>query len=617
MQDAIKRECGIVDQRLNASEFWLLSFAAASTLLLLGCVLRYANYAFDFTDEGYYASWILNPFLYDWSTTQFGFIYHPLYLMAGGNLSVLRSVNIIITFWLASCLFYSVIKNSASDKSDVAWPILIVSASFGAASLAYLNLWIATPSYNTLALQALLITAIGFSLAKGVPTRSSLWGWALIGTGAWLAFMAKPPTAVLLVPCFMLYVLLAGRINFRLVLIPACTAAILLILSALVIDGSLMGFVQRLRLAAEFSLLSGAGYSLEQLLRIDEFTFSDTEIKFLAATTAVAFIAASLTASARISLKVSGCLLTGALFVVICWLSLGPEQSNVGLGKFQGLMLWAPALAGLLLAVIALTRRYARRIPLRYAALAIVLLFFPYIYAFGTNGNYWHAASAAAVFWVLAGVIAARSATQGGGRWAGLIPLSLVAQVIVVLLLQNGMERPYRQNQALRLNTSAVAVDPSGPPLIVSEEYGAYINEVKVLAARAGFKPQMPMIDLTGQSPGILYVLRAHSLGSPWLAGGYPGSVAVARSALRRVSCSQLGGAWLLTEPRGPRAIPTTLLEDWGGNLARDYELVASWKTATGAGDFKDQRLQQLYRPIKLDSSATQACMAARSAGKH
>ncbi len=613
MQDANKQEYGIVDRRLNGSELWLLSFAAGSTLLLLGWVLRYGNYGFEFTDEGYYAVWIRNPFLYDWSTTQFGFIYHPLYLMAGGNLSILRWINLIITFFLASCAFYTAIKESASHKSEVNWPIFIVSASFGVASLAYLNLWIATPSYNTLALQALLIMAIGFALSESVPTRSSLLGWTLIGVGAWLAFMAKPPTAVLLVPCFILYILLAGKIKFRLVLIPACTAAILLLLSALVIDGSLVGFVQRLRLAAEFSNLSGAGYSLHQLLRLDEFEFSDTEREFLAAMTAVAFIVAILTASTRPWLKACACLLTGALFGVICWQSWGSEQTVVRLGKFQGLMLWAPAFAGGLLALVALIGRYARRIPLRFVALALIFLVFPYIYAFGTNGNYWQAASSAAVFWILAGVIAARCATQGGGRWVGLIPLSLAAQVIVALLLQNGMERPYRQNQALRLHTSVVAVDPSGPPLIVSKEYGAYIDEVKVLAAQAGFTPRTPMIDLTGQSPGILYVLRAESLGYPWIAGGYPGSVAVARGSLGRVSCSQLGNAWLLTEPEGPRAIPTTVLEDWGGNLDGDYELVASWRTAAGAGDYKDQRLQQLYRPIRSDSSATQACTIARS----
>ncbi|MNK07328.1 hypothetical protein D3C87_252390 [compost metagenome] len=617
MQAVIEEKTGADTGRLKAPEFCLLVLSVISTALILGWIFRYSNYAFDFTDEGYYAVWISNPFLYDWSTTQFGFIYYPLYLLVNENLVLLRQINVVITFGLAAWLFYSVIRNTEPKDQGFSWPVLIISASFATASFVYLSVWLATPSYNSLALQALLITAIGFSLSEGRVTRPSMLGWALIGVGGWLAFMAKPTTAILLLPCFVLYVLLLGKFKIRLIAISAGTATLLLLLSALIIDGSPAAFINRLQVAAEFSSMSGAGYSLQELLRLDIFEFNETDTRFLAALTAFAAVAAAFSASPRISLKIGGCLFSAALFVIVCALAFGSLQNNFGLGRFQGLMMWAPAFAAILLTMLLLLMGKPKRIPLRFLGLLIALIAFPYAYAFGTNANYWQAASSASIFWVLAGVIAARCVTQGGTRWAGLIPLALATQVIVALLLQNGTERPYRQTQALRLNTSSVEIGSTGASVVVSEGYGAYIRDAKNLAAQAGFEPDTPIIDLTGQSPGILYILRAKSLGYPWIAGGYPGSLAVARGGLRRVSCEQIASAWLLTEPDGPRAIPVTLLDDWGGSLGRDYELAAAWQTAAGAGDYAAPRRQELYRPIRSGTDATQACVAARLERKH
>jgi len=35
-------------------------------------------------------TWASNPFICDFSTTQFGFIYHPLYVLLGGDIATLR-----------------------------------------------------------------------------------------------------------------------------------------------------------------------------------------------------------------------------------------------------------------------------------------------------------------------------------------------------------------------------------------------------------------------------------------------------------------------------------------------------------------------------------------------
>lgn len=73
----------------------------AATMLILGWVLKYSSYGIEFTDEGFHLVSISNPFIYDFSITQFGFVYHPLYVLLGGDIAALRQANILVTFALA------------------------------------------------------------------------------------------------------------------------------------------------------------------------------------------------------------------------------------------------------------------------------------------------------------------------------------------------------------------------------------------------------------------------------------------------------------------------------------------------------------------------------------
>lgn len=79
----------------------LVALCAVGTVLLIWWLLRYSTYGIDFTDESFYLVWISNPFIYDGSITQFGFVYHPLYMLLGCDIAALRQANILITFALA------------------------------------------------------------------------------------------------------------------------------------------------------------------------------------------------------------------------------------------------------------------------------------------------------------------------------------------------------------------------------------------------------------------------------------------------------------------------------------------------------------------------------------
>lgn len=80
-----------------------LSFSAASTLVLLVRLLIRCSYGIDITDEGFHLVYIADPCSYDVATTQFAFVYHPLFRFVSGDVVLFRQANTLITFGLAWC----------------------------------------------------------------------------------------------------------------------------------------------------------------------------------------------------------------------------------------------------------------------------------------------------------------------------------------------------------------------------------------------------------------------------------------------------------------------------------------------------------------------------------
>ncbi|TCT09064.1 hypothetical protein [Paralcaligenes ureilyticus] len=599
----------------KGSERLLLIFCAVSTTFILGWLLKYSRYGFDFTDEGYYLVWISNPFMYGWSTTQFGFLYHPLYWLLNGNIAALRQVNILITFCLAWFLVYVLFKKLAPSGSSKAQR-LILSAGFATASLVFVVPWLPTPSYNSLALQALLVVGTGLLLAESTATRSSVVGWIVIGVGGWLGFMAKPSTAAALGVCVGLYALLAGKLNARLAFLSLVSAFLLLVLSAFIIDGSIAGFIARLKMGAELAALSGAGYSFDQIMRVDDFQLTSSERPFLIFMAVFSFFAAYFLGMARQSIRIVGFALSSVLFIAVIVFVLGVKPTSLHFGQFSGLTFWAVPFSALALALLSSRQKLFSDVPVSHWVLALAFLVFPYVYVFGSNGNYWQWASPAAIFWVLLGLIVIASLVPNKITFAMLVPLVGATQVIVTLLLQAGFNAPYRQPQALRLNSHLIDVGMPDSFLMFSEGYANYINDAIESAKLGGFVSGTPVIDFTGQSPGLLYALRAINVGYPWIAGGYPGSANVAKRVLRHLPCAKVVDAWLLLEPNGPRAISTDLLDDFGVSVPTHYKVVATWKTAKGAGGYPEQRIQQLAKPIGPREVALQACDAVRGHGR-
>lgn len=585
------------------------------TLCILVWVLGYTQYGLDLTDESFYLIWISNPFIYDASVTQFGFIYHPLYRLLGGDLVALRQTNILITFLLSWALIDLVLKKVLQDLATALPFRLIMSAGFATASMTAFSLWLTTPSYNSLNLQALLIAAIGLLHARRTPSATSTLGWVLIGVGGWLSFMAKPSSAAALAACALLYLALTRKLGLRLLTLALPVTLAMLVFSALLIDGSLTGFVQRIRDALELGSHLDSGHSLLEMFRLGDFSLTGWERVLLLTTPLCVFLSTYLLSASRSSWQIVGVTLTVIPFMVVLAVTSDQFQLHWGLGYFQNLLMWAVLFSATAFYAIHVLPSAARADGYHEPLTAMALLSMPYIYAFGSNGNYWWVGGFAGIFWLAGALILIGPLVRKKNSALVLAPTLLVVQAITAVLVQSGVEQPYRQTQPLRTNTFSIEVGQAGSNVLLAEPNGRFLTDAMTLARNAGFEAGTPMIDMTGRSPGILYLLKAENIGQAWTMGGYPGSLNLAIAALRRVPCEKVATAWLLQEEKGLGRIPPDLISHFGGSVKDDYQEAARWTTSRGAGGHRSQ-VQTLLKPTRTREQATEACAHTRQTGE-
>lgn len=281
-------------------------------------------------------------------------------------------------------------------------------------------------------------------------------------------------------------------------------------------------------------------------------------------------------------------------------------------GHFKGLLIWSIPFAASFLVYASCQFKGLSRISRPHWALAYTLLLLPHVFAFGTGNNYWWQASLVGVFWILASFILLTPMITNLKSAALLLPLGLCVQLMTIALINTGIEMPYRQPHSLRENNYKIEINKSGSFLIFSQDFGQYFADAINLANHAQFEKGTPMIDLSGQSPTLLYAIGASNLGQAWIIGGYTGSNIVAAESLKNTSCEVISRAWLLMEPEGPLKLSTEILSAYGAEFERDYQVVGTIKTAEGAGGFQQARMQKILKPIRSAEVAIQACVRER-----
>jgi hypothetical protein len=572
-------------------------------------ILLFVGYGLDLTDESSYLNWISDPWLYSLSVTQYGFFYHPIFEFVGGNIALLRGANVLLTIGLASLFGITIfrVSNGENKLPDIGFAVA-ASLPFGLVAVLYIANWLVTPNYNTLNLQGLLISAIALMLIGGAHNRSAsnlsmLGPYVLLGGGGWIVFLAKPPSAVMLAIVALVYLLSVRKFTVTGLLIATGTSIVLLLLTARAIDGDVYRFITRISDATALSSAMDPRYSAASMFRIDKPVLSSGETRLIfggAIFSAVAIIC-SVAQSPR-KYVVSFALLAVALIVAFLALagvrSLMPSRWSseyaIQISSFP---------LGVVFALLGLfVRRRLSRPASGQLQLATLFITFPYVFAFGSNNNYWSIAANAGLFWVAAAIVLMRAVYRGCGEPRTMLALVLLPFAISVTVLAIGMEYPYRQTQAVRQNDQAVEVGTRGARLTLASDFAGYVRRLQAIAREGGFQSGDPLIDLTGHYPGAPLVLGAIPVGAAWMIGGYTGSEALAAAVLRRVSCDVLATSWLLVEPDGPLAISRATLDEYGMH----FETVGSLSSPTGS--YPQSYQQYFLRPVHNREGVIQLC---------
>lgn len=604
----------IAERTLTAALPWIaLAICSSVTLLLLGWVIFRCRFGFDFTDEGFYLNWISNPWNYPASVTQFGFVYYPIYRLTGGDIALLRQLNVLTVFALSFTLCVVLVRSLCWNWGELHWSqragFLGAAAVVASSALSFLDLWLPTPSYNSLTFQSLIVAAIGMLLANNKLSKAGIAGWLLIGIGGGFTFLAKPTSAFALACICGGYLIAAGKIAFRGLLIALSSALVLLVVSALAIDGSLPGFLKRLVDGVNLVDRLQPDSGLSHLFRWDNYDLSHRQRTRFDYVLIVTYLSTTLGFLANRWAQLSATL-TAALLAAMALATIAGEfVPRIDYEPFQPVVFWAISFGIALSAVITRTHWLPSRNGL---ALIVVLLMLPYVYAFGTNNNLWTTASRAALFWVMAGFVISIELAAANGAWRPLLPAAAVALFVATVIVYLAMEAPYRQTQPLRFQADSVEINRERASLILTNEAASYIREITRLAEGSGFSPGDPVIDLTGVSPGSLYVLGARPLGAAWLLAGYSGSNDFMTAAIDQETCGLIGATWVLTEPNSRDAFSPVLLRRFGADLDQDYVAVGSvYSTRTSTPKQFEHRL---YKPARDPVTARLACERARQA---
>lgn len=575
----------------NKTDLLLFLFCTIIAIFILYYTLKYSAYGLDFTDEGFYLNWISNPYLYQTSISQFGFIYNPIYILANENIIWLRKINILFIYCLSFVLTFILISNISNiEKLNIIKKILI---SIAIASCSLNFIFIQTPSYNDLNFQGLLIVSIGILLIDNKNVFKNFLAHIILSFGVWITFLAKPSSFIGLIIMLLVYFIMTRNFQIRFILISITFFILLLIMTALLIDQSIFLYIKRYMIELKTFNLLQSYHGLEKIFRIDSLKLSyEIQISVLL----IFLLSAILTWNDFKNNKYKNLffILTSLFIISIIGININTNLNfNFGdYGFYQILGIFCAC------ALINLIFIIKNKINFNDVLWSLMLFFLslPYIFAMGSGNNYWWQGRLVLFFWLIASFILILPIVFKYKKFKSLISLILISQLIISIHIKERIDSPYRQDQSLSLSVYKMTSYKSKTP-ILSTEFQKYVNKVKDLIKINGFQKNDPMIDLSGQSPGLLYLIGAKSIGTPWNIGSYKGSFDLAKARFDLVKCLEISNSWIIFEPKGPRSISAELIHYLGGKFPDGYELIGYVQTPIGAGGYKKKRIQEIYKP--------------------
>jgi hypothetical protein len=581
-------------------------------ILALCLALSFSFFGFDFTDEGFY----LNSFKYfsDYPAviSLFGYIYSAPFRLLGQSVVGIRVFN-ILSLYLSGYLLIlcstravpSALPFSQADRCLVFVPFL---ASF---SLLGLGLF-STPSYNHLALIGCMLVASSLYIVSPVQSNqepnSKLFVLCLT-SGLLLSFLGKPTTYLALLPVVSLFLLSCNRPIRRLTLFSLLLSALFLIIVSSLALGGPKETLSKLSFGKQAVSILGQGHGLQGLATsiLEVFELPGAiPLLFIISIQLILFYVIS--RQNRGALSVSATFIISILFVsvlvfyILSFIFTRPDRMTLALPQFWLVAL--PVSAILLWFLICMQQRFeAWNSSFQPFLLFLAILLIPLCYGFGTNTGIWAKALSASIIYVSLAVfwLTHMSSQRSAAYFRPFIVIALMGIFLAAPTFLAHYALPQRQPQPLWKNRFTTSIGGPNSIIVLDNSFSEYINVFKTALNQSGFNAGDPILDLTGQSPGLIFAAGGKAIGNPWIMrGGSPKPFEFASFIIRMIPASSLESAWILDEPNGPLRIDPSILNEFGINLedGSTYEQISSFDVPGGAGGYFEPRSQVLYKPL-------------------
>lgn len=594
---------------------FIVSISLVISIYFIYLLLSLSNSGIDLTDEGYHLIAISNPYNYKSSVSQFGFFYYPLYIIANENVGNLRKINFLLNFLLSYFLIFLLFKPLIKSIKFNFFTLQILLIGFSL--FVFLSLQTFTPHYHSLTLKGFLVLSIGVLIQEN---HKKLIGCFLISCGAWMVFMGKPSSAALLA-LVMVFYFITKKNTFNLIFLCSAFCSVLLLICSFLIDGSLILFIERILLEIEHFKVLKAGYGSSDLAKS---LLVVTARPDLQNTVAIFYTFLSMVSIIIILqfffffkfnnskyTNLTKIIFTLILLILFVFVHLNYLEWFLIFERYQKLQIFSVLLFSIFVILYYHKFNFVEIIKIFNLRLIILFLIIPYIYAFGSNINLFKKSLDAGIFYLFASFVILIPFFIKNKNINSLSIFLLIGQIITAIHINSIIENPYRQFNSLKSYNFILKINNKGNDIKLTEDRAKYIRNMKDLAVKAGLSEKKYVLDLTGKSSGLIYLLNSYSLGAGWMIGGYPGALEWAKAKLDLVSCDEISNSWILYDQHS-RKIPIDLLNSYGANFLLDYQEAAVWQAKEFSGDFE----QKLFKPRK-PAEILKKCKNKRLKDKH
>ena len=598
----------------------LLTLACAISFALLSINLYFSPFGIDFTDEGFYFNWYKYPDSYPAAVTFFGFVYALPYQLLGENIIALRVVNILSVFAASMWCVDQAFACSTRIRGYIVRPTTRLAFAFSLSGLSLLGLGkFSSPSYNHLALIGCFLVA-GTLLRIGPLDDSNKIVYFSLGlpfvSGIVLASLAKPTTGIVLGTISLAFALLSKRSSRNWMLLCLFLSAILSLLITTLFSGGFSALLEKTMLGKQWISFLAGGHDIKGLAKsIVQAILYPPFLPFVIILVLQERICSYLFRSSELRSRayafISVVVLSVAFLILLS--PLAGFLARSGMSSITGTWFFAMPLVFALYVVRNKSLgsvNIDEALPLMSvtgASRLLLILLIPFGYGFGTNTGIWgKALSASLIFVCVAAYLLAQLPSRSlKTAISGFLLSYLIGAVLVAPSQASFCLNPQRQPQPLFLNKSVTRIGKVSQ-LRLSSGFSNYIESTRLALLKNEFKPGTPILDLSGQSPGLIYAVEGRAIGQAWMIGGYKGSNLLGENAIARIPCKDLYTAWLIVEPEGPRSLDLSILQSHRINIQdpAKYEKIADIAVPSGAGGYTIDRRQFIYKPLSDENVA-------------